>query len=214
VEGFNPERIRSLKAGIEATLGGKIRSAAIFDRDYISDTECTSIAKDCAQICDRVVVHERKEIENFLLVPSAIDRAASRRLLDVSRRTGSATKYDFDSASTLQGFAQEKKAYVISQYLGVQRAYERRNAPGISEATSAEAVLNGFEGLWSEEERRLEVIPGKDALSALNQGLQARHKISVTPTAIIDAMKLEEVPTEMKNLIRTISEFCHLALDG
>jgi putative AbiEii toxin of type IV toxin-antitoxin system len=35
VEGFNPERIRSLKQGMETTLGGKISAAAIFDKDQV-----------------------------------------------------------------------------------------------------------------------------------------------------------------------------------
>ena len=34
VKGFNPERVRSLKVGMETTLGGKINAAVIFDRDY------------------------------------------------------------------------------------------------------------------------------------------------------------------------------------
>ncbi|TBD19680.1 AAA family ATPase [Rhizobium ruizarguesonis] len=33
IEGFNPERIKHLKAGMEATLGAKIHAAAILDRD-------------------------------------------------------------------------------------------------------------------------------------------------------------------------------------
>ena len=43
VEGFNPERIRSLKIGMETTLGGKIKAAAILDRDYRSESERRAI---------------------------------------------------------------------------------------------------------------------------------------------------------------------------
>lgn len=79
VNGFNPERIHNLKDGIETTLGSKIITAAILDRDYRSDEECEVIANECRNFCDFVVIHQRKEIENFLLVPSAIDRAINKK---------------------------------------------------------------------------------------------------------------------------------------
>jgi predicted ATP-dependent endonuclease of OLD family len=39
MEGFNPERARVLKEGIELTLGTSIKAAALLDRDYRSDAE-------------------------------------------------------------------------------------------------------------------------------------------------------------------------------
>ena len=47
VEGFNPERIRSLKMGMETTLGRRIAAAAIFDRDYRGSDECEFIVAEC-----------------------------------------------------------------------------------------------------------------------------------------------------------------------
>ena len=34
IDGFNPERMRNLKTGMEATLGGKILATAVLDKDY------------------------------------------------------------------------------------------------------------------------------------------------------------------------------------
>ena len=39
VDGFNPERIRSLKVGMETTLGTRILAAALLDKDYRCDRE-------------------------------------------------------------------------------------------------------------------------------------------------------------------------------
>jgi hypothetical protein len=88
VKGFNPERIRSLKSGMEITLGGPVLATAILDRDYRSDDERAFIAAQCEGFCKFVTVHRCKEVENFLLVPEAIDRAAARRLSEVSKRSG------------------------------------------------------------------------------------------------------------------------------
>jgi hypothetical protein len=65
VEGFNPERIRNLNAGMEATLGAKIVAAAILDKNYRCDAECMAISVSCDGFCDYVVVHRRKEVENL-----------------------------------------------------------------------------------------------------------------------------------------------------
>tara|TARA_R110002033_G_scaffold57490_1_gene106599 strand:- start:3420 stop:4850 length:1431 start_codon:yes stop_codon:yes gene_type:complete len=79
-QGFNPERIRSMIDGMEATLGFKIVSTAVLDRDFRSLDECEAIRNDCLKHCKFVSIHKRKEIENYLLVPDAIARAATKRI--------------------------------------------------------------------------------------------------------------------------------------
>jgi hypothetical protein len=97
VEGFNLKRIKNLKAGMETTLGAKIVAAAILDKDYRSDEERKSIIDACGSFCEYVTIYERKEIENFLLVPAALDRAAERRIADQAKRTGRDICYFFAS---------------------------------------------------------------------------------------------------------------------
>ena len=67
--------------------------------------------------------------------------------------------------------------------------------------------MNEFEARWNTAEGALRVIPGKGALKALNQHLQDRYGISITPTGIIDAMRRDEVPIEMVELIGNIAQF-------
>ena len=61
VEGFNPDRVLSLKKGIELTLGGEVHAAVVLDRDYRSDMECNAIKARCEGFCDLVVIHRCKE---------------------------------------------------------------------------------------------------------------------------------------------------------
>lgn len=51
------------------------------------------------------------------------------------------------------------------------------------------------------------MIPGKDALSDINRDLQENLNVSVTPSAIVAAMTLDEIPGELKNLINDIGKF-------
>jgi hypothetical protein len=76
-----------------------------------------------------------------------------------------------------------------------------------SDATIAEEALVEFEGCWNDAESRLKVIPGKDALAALNDTFQAQYGVSITATAIIDAMRATEVPDEMQRIFGDLSKF-------
>jgi hypothetical protein len=207
VEGFNPQRIRNLKLGMETTLGGKILAAAILDRDFRSEAERTAIARECESFCDFVTIHKEKEIENFLLVPNAIDRAAAKRVADQAERSGKPLQYCLSAVELLERFAAEKKDYVMAQYLADRRRFDRAHSSPMHEAAANEAVLKEFGECWQTFESRMAVIPGKDALSALNQRFQQEYGISITPTAIIEAMRSDEVPEDMHKLIAGIDEF-------
>jgi hypothetical protein len=58
------------------------------------------------------------------------------------------------------------------------------------------------------------MIPGKDALSALNTDLQRGYGVTITPTGIIDAMQVSEIPNAIKALISNLSEFARTPVKG
>ncbi len=198
IDGFNPERVRNLKIGMETTLGGKILAAAILDKDYRSEKERIWIEKECKSFCDLAKIHRCKEIENFLLVPDAINRSAERKVLDQAKRSGKPASAFSPFASTfLDGFCQEKKSYIQAQYLAMRRQFEKGGASSINDATFNEEVLNEFEKLWVTSASRLSIVPGKEALGAINKYLQGLYGVNITPTSIADAMKIEEIPAEL-----------------
>ena len=213
VKGFNPERIRNLKNGMEISLGGPILAAALMDKDYRSDRERTAIMAQSTTFCDYVAIHRRKEIENFLLVPPAMDRAATRRVGEQARRTGADKTYNASAANFLDNFAREKKSYVSAQYVGERVRFERANSPGLAQASVAEAALNELEACWDNAPSRLEVIPGKEALSAFNRYLQSECGVSITPASIVEAMRANEIPEEIRSLLDGISKFARSSVE-
>lgn len=210
VEGFNPERIRNLKKGIETTLGGKIAAAAILDRDFRSQAECEAISRACEDFCEVVRIHDCKEIENFLLSPPAIDRAAARRVADRNKRSGHEHRFSPCARTLLDNFANDRKTYVTSQYLAFSRRFHRAASPATDEASANEAALSEFESRWRDKDVRLAMVPGKDALSRVNEHLQKQYGVTVTPTAIIDAMKNDEVPREIEGLVVSLDAFAQV----
>jgi hypothetical protein len=210
--GFNPERVRNLKDGMEITLGGKIRAASILDRDFRSVDECTHITKACEEYCDLATIHSCKEIENFLLVPNAIDRAAALKVAERNRRSGENQTYSDRIIDVLDMFSDAKKNFVAAQHLAKARQFNRASAPKIDDATVTEFALKEFEAGWQNASCRLAMLPGKEAISAINIHLQNKYKISVTPATIIDAMQAEEIPKEMKELLQRLKGFLAMPL--
>ena len=125
-------------------------------------------------------------------------------------RTGEAVQYAEEAAAILEAFAAEKKSYVMAQCIAKRRAFERMHSPKLDEATVNEAALKEFEEQWSSRDGRFAMIPGKEALAAVNVHLQAKYEISLTPTAIVDAMRAEEVLPDMVSLIRALADFARL----
>jgi hypothetical protein len=153
VGGFNPERIWSLKGGMEAALGLRITAAALMDKDFRCDGEREAVTRQCQEFCAYSAIHGCKEIENFLLVPAAMDRAAARRTADRVRRGGNGKAYDGDAAALLDNFASEKKSYVSGQYIAERGRFQRGS--GRSQATVAEAALTELEACWKNQKERL-----------------------------------------------------------
>jgi hypothetical protein len=207
VDGFNPDRIRYLKTGMEETLGGKIIAIAVLDRDYRSDDECAEIAKKCEGFCNHVKIHTRKEIENFLLVPEAIDRALKLKMADMERRSGNQATFEPFTAKVLDSFSQSRKVYVGSQYVSNRRSFERRRSHQLSDASVTELALNEYEKHWARLGAPLDLIPGKEALTEVNRRSQEEYGVSVTASAIIDAMATNEIPQEMVELIGLLMRF-------
>jgi putative AbiEii toxin of type IV toxin-antitoxin system/AAA ATPase-like protein len=189
VGGFSPDRIRSLKNGMETALGGRITAAALMDKDYRCDAERAAIISECGEFCAYASIHSCKEIENFLLVPEAMDRAAERRLADRTLRGGDTKSYSGSAVTFLENFANEKKSYVSGQYIAERSRFERGS--GLSQATIAEAALRELETCWGDQREKLKVIPGKEALSSFNDCLQGQFGITITPTGIVNAMRTD-----------------------
>jgi len=192
---------------MEATLGVKLSAAVILDRDYRSISEKSFIRDSLTYIAELSVIHDCKEIENFLLVSSAIDRAIAKRLRDRKIRTGEESNYTHSAEEILERFAEEKKHYVSGQYAGLRRKFERERGSKLKDETIFEEEMKAFDSRWSSLKERLAMIPGKDALSRLNSVIQESYGVTITPTAIIDAMRFEEIPDEVKSLIAELRHF-------
>lgn len=207
IEGFNPTRLRAFKEGIEKTIGSKILSAVIFDKDFRSVDEVKEEWDDLIKGNLFAHIHSRKELENFLLLPAPIDRAIKIRINEKNTRTGKIDGFDINISELLESVSSDFKYRTQAQLQSHRIKYEKSLNPKIDESTIIEKILGEFDFQWNNIESRLIIIPGKDFLSSINQFLQDNYKITITNANILSSIKREEVPPEMIGLIKDIERF-------
>jgi energy-coupling factor transporter ATP-binding protein EcfA2 len=206
VEGYNPQRISELSKGIELTLGAKILKGAIFDRDYRSNEAVKEAFSELSKLVDLPFIHQRKELENYLLVAAPLQKAIDRRLRERTKRVGSAVKIKENIEQILDQVTSPLKTSVGGQYVAKYAQFEMIRRKGVDPATVAAEAMELFEKGWQKLETRLNLVPGKEVLSLLNQHLQTKYQISVTPLQVVGEFEQGEIPKEVLALIRRIDD--------
>ncbi|MGD9676410.1 MAG: ATP-dependent endonuclease, partial [Candidatus Bipolaricaulia bacterium] len=210
--GFEPKKVRVFTDGIEATLSFKVSVAVLFDRDYRCDAEVNEVRDGLSSFCDYVHIHEMKELENFLLVPSAIERAARKRMADQAKRTGTLANCDLDVRAMLQTITDEMKYEVQAQFQEKRRPYAKSADPSLDDTSIAVALLEQFDEAWGKFDRRLALVPGKAVLGKLRSQIHASCGVNISANSIIDCMTAAEVPEEMREMLRRLEEFATKSL--
>ena len=207
VNGYNPRRIKDLSSGIEATLGVKVLKAIILDRDFRSDEEVEQHLRYFRTFAFLAHIHKCKEIENYLLVPSAIQRLLDRRAKERAIRSGFPVKRCGDVEEMLFALTDSMKSKIMAQFISKREIYLRKANPKLDAATINEKTLENFDTIWRSLDGRLRIVPGKDFLAALNRKLQDRCSVTVTASMIVRVMRKGEIPESMFSLLSKLDDF-------
>ena len=149
--------------------------------------------------------HHRKEVENYLLTPAVLDRAAQKALDERERRTGESHSAGVDILGVLKSITDELKAECSGQYIG--KYYEYFKSSGRDRATLATEALNIFESKWNCMASRMEIVGGKTVLRAVRERLQESHGITLTDWKIVDCYRVDEIPEDLAMLLCRLEEF-------
>ena len=74
-------------------------------------------------------------------------------------------------------------------------------------ATTTTETIKWFEENWRDAERRLSIVPGKQALQRLRSEIQRRYDVSITDRRIIEATRVDEIPEDIRQLLEGLEEF-------
>ncbi len=207
VEGFNPTRLRAFKEGIEKTIGSKILSAVIFDRDYRSESEVNSEKKELEKVNLFAHIHSCKEIENFLIISGTIEKAIEEKLQDFNKRYGKTITFKEDIIELLKKISDDYKFKTQAQLQSHQFKFEKSKDPKSQDSIIIEKILKEFDIQWGNIDERLKLLPGKDFFSSLNGILQDKYSISITQGNIINHLQKSTIPEELRLLIEQMDQF-------
>lgn len=200
----NWERIKHLNWGIKKTVGNSLCIGAVFDRDFKSNEEIEQIQLDLLKSIDFVHFHQCKEIENYLLNLNVIKRAVFRGIQESGKKI-SEDESNEEVEKELRRITESLKSEIQGQYLSKRVEFLR---PGKQDSSKVSTeTLNWFDKIWSDLERRCGVVPGKKVLAKFREQIQEKFGFTLTDSRILNCMKVDDLPEDIKHLIKALVEF-------
>lgn len=195
------EKLKSVAWGFDKTIGGSLKMAVIYDRDYYSESELEDIFSDIPSNLGFHHLHSRKEIENYLCDKLPIYRALNKEL---KRRGGDIISFD-DFSEMYYSAEGEIKDDAAAAYSGKMIDYSRKK--GIDAVTALKESKRWFDSMWQEESERIKIIPGKTFIKLLRNMISESYGVSLNNNKIIDEFKLDEIDEDLKGLIEKIEHY-------
>lgn len=202
--------IKSFAWGFKTSFKSNIHVGAIFDRDYWCNDQLSQIKSELNTHLTLAHIHERKEIENYLLLPSVLERALAKCLRERSKRVGTDLIEGENIYQLLDRVSTALKGSSQAQYISKKLQYFEGSK--FDNATITEQTILEFESKWVSLETRMEIVPGKEMLKNLRAEIQTIYSVSLTDTRIIDEFRVNEIPEDLKSLLFELEKFRCLEL--
>lgn len=195
IEGFTQhEKIIHTNWAFSKILGESLKIAVLLDRDYRTDEEIRIVKEKLRNDVDLVHVLKRKEIENYFIIPGAIEKAVFARLPnDVN---------DIDVKQLILEVTDDLKEDTKTQLIAHKAKFNQKSAKDISTIIKEASIE--FEKEWKDILFRFTKIGGKTFFTLLNQKLQERHKISITITQVANNMRNEDICNDLLDFIKEL----------
>lgn len=207
-EGFGSwAKVAALGWGMKKALGDQLAVGALFDRDYYSDAEISAVMEEMQQQIAFAHIHGRKEIENYLLLPLPLERALQSALADKTNRDGTQSETPHQVRNDLMLLTEKYQDEVLSNRVGKEIDYRRRNHAKEDSATLHAQASASFKARWKTLDGRLELSPGKAVLADYRALITERHGVSLSDSKIISAIRAEDVPQDFKQFLERLDEF-------
>ena len=171
------ERVTTLAAGIEDALGAPLAISAIYDRDYYCSEHVGEVVRTLSSRLRFAHVHQRKEIENYLLVPEALDRASARLVEERRGRDGFSSQDRPNISNLLLEITEPMRDYISSHIMARRAEYFKHTGRDMADIN--QETIAWFNQRWTDLPERLKIVPGKDVLRSLRGILQEKFGVLV-----------------------------------
>lgn len=202
-KGFSSwKRVTVLATGIEEALGANLAIATIYDRDYYCNEQIIEMTVELSKHLIFAHVHNRKEIENYLLAPEAISRFIEN---SIRERSPKVVFHSDEVVAKLEEITTKHRDGVLSQIMAKRWEYFRPTGRDLADVNRQAMVW--FNEQWNDLSKRLAIVPGKEVLREFRTAVQETYGVSLTDARIVEHMHRDEIPYDLVNLIRLIDNF-------
>ncbi|OAH98910.1 ATP-dependent nuclease [Methylomonas methanica] len=199
------EKIKSFAWGVKHTIEENIKIFAIYDRDYFCNEEIDKITKELKNELTNAHIHERKEMENYLLNISVLERVLNHQIQIRNKRSSTNIIHVKGIADYIDEITSKDKSSIQAQYIARRIDYFRSS--GYDSSTVSRDAIDIFEEIWSNLELRMKIVPGKSTLKSLRDEIQAAYGVNLTDVQIVDEFDLTEIPADLNILINNLEAF-------
>jgi len=199
------ESIRSFASVFEKAVGRNVNIGVVYDRDYLPEEQVQSIVEDLKKHLEIVHIHGRKEIENYLLIPTALEKALNKAIQERARRSGVEIVVPKPVQELLDDITTPLRSDIQAQYIDKRSQFLKHTK--FDGATINSQTIKMFEEKWSTIEKRMEIVPGKDVLKKLRERVQNDYSVNLTDNKIIDEINKDDIPEEFLELIYTLEKY-------
>lgn len=196
------DKVKALGWGLSDTLDANITIVAVYDRDYFCDEEITEKHKELSSKLKLACIHRRKEIENYLLVPSVLERVLDKAIRERERRSQTVIERKETVKDILDRVTEQEKSTIQGQYIARRSDFLKKT--GKDTATITTETIRWFNERWKELDKRMEIVPGKQILRMLRDEVQKLYGVNLTDFKIIDEFTCKEVPEDLATLIQSL----------
>lgn len=176
-------------------IGQELTVYCVLDSDYHLPQQLEDRKVDAKAKKVELHIWNRKEIENYLLVPEVIARFVSARARK-SKRTLSAG----DVAAKIDHIAEELRQTVVDGYGDELLRLNSRQA----HSTVSRQARQMVDDMWKSRSERWWRVPGKQALHKLTAWTQAEFGVSFGVQALVKEFRVDEIPGEVRHLLTAI----------
>jgi len=177
--------------------GESITVYCILDSDYHTQLEIRQRLQKAKEVGVQLRIWQRKEIENYLLVPTVIQRLIASR---ISRRKKPPSISEVERI--LENSFTELKDEVLDALSTEILAQNRALGAGGANKVARE-YLNKR---WKTPEGRLSVVSGKEVISKLSTWSQKEYGISINASLLARTMNPSDIALEVVEVLNAIEK--------
>ncbi len=169
----------------------------LLDSDYHTEEVITARYEEARRIGVRLHIWRRKEIENYLLVPSAIVRVMAQKL---GKQTEPPTEERV--RARLEKIAETRKDEAFDAIS--QEVLSENKSKGTKFAN--ETARKRIDKAWTSFDGKLSAISGKFMLSKISEWAQSRFSTMLSARKLARELRQNEIAPEMQAVITAIEE--------